>query len=75
MRFVRDEFVENYDPTIEGKPRRLLNALRSVGLTVILFSFLFPEEYRTNVNVDGVPVAVSFLDLNGPKLPDARQGY
>ncbi|EIM91059.1 uncharacterized protein STEHIDRAFT_91025 [Stereum hirsutum FP-91666 SS1] len=40
VRFVRDEFVENYDPTIE-------------------------EEYRTTVNVDGIPVALEILDTAG----------
>lgn len=55
MRFVRDEFVENYDPTIEGTSRPLLFVFCSARL-----SHFFSEEYRTTVNVDGIPVAVSY---------------
>lgn len=66
VRFVRDEFVENYDPTIEGASRLPLFAFRSVRL-----SQFFPEEYRTTVNVDGIPVSVRHndsLDLTSQSL-------
>jgi hypothetical protein len=53
VRFIRDEFLENYDPTIEGNQNRHPD--------FIVLTLSHSEEYRRAVTVDGETSSVRRL--------------
>ena len=55
FRFMRDEFVENYDPTIEGVRTPTLNT------SCFILMRYASEEYRRAVDVDGQLILVSII--------------
>ena len=58
VRFIRDVFVENYDPTIEGQ----LDANHTSGSFIISSGEV--EEYRREITVDGQLDSVGLLHLS-----------
>ena len=66
VRFVRDEFVENYDPTIEGAQ---LYAPYVLQMMPTRASSIYSEEYRQIVEVDGISSSVRKTLFSLIRLP------